>query len=82
MKFVIEKVSYGRKLKIEDFEKLKCQFRGPTFISEAISKTKMTFNNILDHSAVIPSQFPYVRILFLMKFAPNQEKSIKIDIFM
>ena len=64
MKFVIEKVSFGRKLEIEDFEKkkMKNQLWDPAWTFEAVSKTKMTFKNILESSGVIPAQFPYIRI--------------------
>ena len=62
MNFVTEKANFGQKLKIEDFKKLKNQFGGPKWTFELVSKTKMTFKNILDHSAVIPAQFPYIKI--------------------
>ena len=53
------------------------QFRGPKLIFEAISKTNMAFKNILDHSAIIPAQFPYIRILYILnKIGP---KSRNID---
>ena len=41
------------KLKIS--KNWKIQFWGPKLIFEAISKTKMTFKNILDYSTVIPA---------------------------
>ena len=71
MKFVIQKVNYRRKLKIEDFKKRKFQFRGSELIFEATSKTKMTFKNILDYSAVIPTQFPFIKIESLMNIDQN-----------
>ena len=66
MKFVIENVSFGRKLKIEDFktnevfQNMENQFGDPQLTFEAVSKTKMTFKNILEYVGVIPTQFPYV----------------------
>ena len=33
----------------------------------------LTFKNIVDHSAIIPAKFPYIRILFLIKSAQNAE---------
>ena len=47
---------------------------------EVISKTEMISKYILDHSAVIPAQFPYIKILLLMKIAEHRSKSIKINI--
>ena len=68
-------MSFGRKLKIEGFKKNeKNQCWGPKMTFEVVSKTKMTFKNILDYSAVIPAQFPYIRIFFLIKSTPNPEK--------
>ena len=67
--------------KNREVEKLKNQFWGPKLTFEAVSKTKMTFKNILESSAVIPAQSPYIKICFLIKFTKNREKSIKIDIF-
>ena len=61
MKFVTEKVSYGRTPEIEDFEKLKISVWGPKLIFEAISKTKMTFKHILEYSGVTPAQFSYIK---------------------
>ena len=31
-------------------------------VSECLSKTKMTFKNILESSGVIPAQFPFITI--------------------
>ena len=59
MKFVTQKVSCGRKLKIEDFEKSEKSVLGPDM---DVSKTNMTFKHILDHSGVIPAQLPYIKI--------------------
>ena len=60
MKIVIEKVSFGRTLKNQDFEEQRnVQFRDPKLVFEAISKTKIVIKYILDHSGVIPAQFPY-----------------------
>ena len=55
-------MSFGRKLEIEGFEKMKHQFWDPEWTFEAVSKTKMTSKHILDYSGVIPAQFPYIKI--------------------
>ena len=67
--------------KNREVEKLKNQFWGPKLTFEVVSKTEMTFKNILDHSAVIPAQFPYIKKMFLIKLAQNLEKYINVDIF-
>ena len=59
---------------------MKNQFWDPKLTFELVSKTKMTSKYILYHSAVIPAQFPYIKICFLMKIAENRQKTIKIDI--
>ena len=66
-----------------DFQKKwKFQFWDPKLTFEAISKTEMMSKNILAYSWVIPAQFPYIKILFLIKSAKNREKkTLKIDIF-
>ena len=43
---------------------IKIQFWCPKLIFEGLSKDKMAFKNILDHSGVIPAQSPYIKILF------------------
>ena len=50
--------------KNREVEKLKNQFWDPKWTFEAVSKTKMTFKNILESSAIIPAQFPYIKYLF------------------
>ena len=45
-------------------KKWKNLFWGPKWTFEGLSKTKMTFKNILDYSGVIPAQFPYIKYLF------------------
>ena len=50
---------------IERSNKLKKWFEVQNGVSEAVPKTKMTFKNILEYSAIIPAQFPYIEISFL-----------------
>ena len=77
LKFVIQKVSFGRKLKLEVFENTKNQFGGPKLTFEAISKTNMISKYILDHSAVIPAQFPYIITSFSIKITGNRQNQLK-----
>ena len=79
LKFVIEKVSYGRKLKIEDFKKLKKSVSGSKIDFWACFQDQNDFKNILDHSAIIPTQFPYKIIVFSIKLAQNRGTSRKND---
>ena len=77
LKFVIEKWVLDENWTLKISKNWTFHFRGPTFIFEGLSKTNMTFKNILDHSAIIPAQFPYIKIWFSIELTQNPKKSIK-----
>ena len=56
------KSEFWANTEIECFKKMKNQFWDPKLTFEAVSKTKMTFKNILESSAIIPAQSPYIKI--------------------
>ena len=62
MKFVTQKVSSRRKLKTEDLEKTNILIVEPKLTFEALFKSRIIYKYILESSAVIPAQFPYIKI--------------------
>ena len=67
------KVNFGRKLKTTPgIETMNNMFEVRNGAPEGLSKTNMTFKYIMESSGVIPAQFPYIKICFLIKFIKHR----------
>ena len=68
------KSEFGTKIeKYGRSKQMKNQFEVQNGVSEGLSKTNMTFKNILDSSGVILAQFPYIHVCF-HKIDPKSRK--------
>ena len=79
-KFRMEKGSYGGTLNFPRGRNSRNSgFEVQNWTFEGCFETKMTFKNILEDSALIPAQFPYIKSSFSSKIDENRWKSSKIE---